>query len=89
MARAKGRRPDPGPSLPWIAEILWRDFVSLHASRRAGMGGAEPLAFPDLAAFAQLRGRAFSAWEFDLIVALDREYMDAVADKAKEGRGNG
>lgn len=63
-----------GPPAP-RALYLWHWFGELHAARRAGGFGPEPIAYADLDAWARLSGRYPRPWEVRWLMDLDAVWL--------------
>lgn len=52
-------------------------FLELHDGRTGNGMGANPITWPDMAAWAELTGQHPLPWEVKLLRALDREWMES------------
>ena len=79
-AAAAGSLPDPRLHSQPPAEVsaLWAAFVSLNASRPAGLAPAA-IGPADLLAWQQLHGLRLTGWELQTLQAMDRAALEAAA----------
>lgn len=64
------------PSLPAGCEMLWRDFMALHATRQVGMSGPARITYGDMVAYQTLGRFAFAAWEIEAIRRADIAFLE-------------
>lgn len=74
-----------GPELPDCLAHVWQWFGDLSAARGGNGWGPNPIGYADVAAWAALTRRDPTAAEVDLLMALDRRYLAAVASRRKAG----
>ena len=66
-----------GPPCPELGGPIFDAYQEVAQWRRWSMGGPQPLAWADVAAWAQLRGVALDALELDGFLALERAWFRA------------
>lgn len=66
------------------SEYLMQTFFEMADGRQAGMNGSEPLSWQDISNYLQLMDETLEPWEIKIIKALDKTYLQAVADKRKQ-----
>lgn len=74
VARATGRRPPElcVPELPVLAAYVWDVFCELAAARGGNGYAANPVGWPDIAAWQQVSGARLTPWEAETLIHLDR-----------------
>lgn len=66
------RRVDaPPPTIPKFAAYLWVWFCELSGARTSNGYGANPITFPDIAAWSQVMGLRPTPWEVSVIRRMD------------------
>jgi len=68
------------PPFPVPLAYVWSWFSQLHGARGAGFGPC-PLTWLDLDAWSRFTGNVPTPWEVELLMALDAEYLNSLADK--------
>jgi len=83
VERQTGRRPAElnGPDLPTDGSHIWAWFLELSAGRGSNGFGPNPISWPDLLAWTALTGTLTRPVEIDAIMALDRVWLSAQAEK--------
>ena len=71
------------PEVPAAGEHLWFWFWDLDAGRGYGMGGAEPLTYTELQAWAGMLRTRPEPWEIEALRRMDVAYRVAAAPKRK------
>lgn len=71
------------PPLPAGCSQLWDDFLELHNSRGAGLGGAMRITFADMDAWQRVRGAHLQPWEVDCLLKADSMWLSEFAPKPK------
>ena len=77
------------PEIPECAAHVWAWFAELSAQRMSGMGGAEPLGWSGIAAWAALTGEIVRPEEVRMLVAMDAAYREAAAEEQEDRREAG
>ena len=67
------------PRLPMGTEALWRDFLSLHASRGSNGFGLNRIGYLELDAYQRVHGFRFEPWQIDAIQRADAAFITAHA----------
>lgn len=65
------------PPFPDTGAYLWEMYIDLHRGRSRDMAGDSPLSWVDIQAWCNLRGKALSSEELDVILEIDREWINA------------
>lgn len=83
----RGRSADSpdAPEIPYAGHRVWGIFLRLHESRGGGGFGPSPISYEAMEAFSALAGEVLRPWEIEIIRALDREWLKAVASKLEAG----
>jgi hypothetical protein len=68
--------------VPWL-ELPWKAFLDLHRHRPTGWG-ASPLPLESIVAWMDLHGVDDRAQMFELISALDAEWLEVVRKKEQQ-----
>ncbi|TDK38611.1 hypothetical protein E2F50_00145 [Rhizobium deserti] len=74
------------PALPAGGDILWTWFSDLHAARRYGMNGPDPLAFSDIRAYFELYRIPAEPHHVSILRAMDGTYLEH-AFASRDGTG--
>ena len=84
-ARATGEAPPELilPPIPPGCHHLWELFLQLNSSRPSGAAGASAISPTDILAWQTLAGVQLNPWELDVLQALDRVVMNAIAEEQK------
>lgn len=64
------------PPCPALVQYLWATFQRLSNRRGSSGFGPLPISWSELRAFMDITGRRFTAWELDMIEALDVVYLN-------------
>lgn len=65
------------PDFPDAGQYLWDYFIDLNKGRFSGMNGPEAFSWRDIEAWCNLRGNTLSSEELDILMAIDREWINA------------
>lgn len=83
-------RGEPPPELaaepPPAVAYLWTAYEDLASGRPATGFAVSPLAWSDMAAWAQLRGVRFSSWEWKVMRMLDSAVVSSLNKVAQDRR---
>lgn len=64
----------------------WLAFRHLSSARRSGMGGPEPIGWPEIQAYVALAEVELEPWEVDAVRALDLAFMEEMSARAERDR---
>ena len=78
-----------GPDLPQLAAHVWLWFCELHAKRTGSGFGHNPITWEAMAAWAQLTRCQPSVQEVQWLQALDRRYLEIVAEASRKKNQQG
>lgn len=85
VENATGQSHVPEIDIPFAGIHLWEWFWVLSNSRgSSGFGGASPLSFSEIEAWARVCRVEPHPWEIDVLKAMDAEYMKAQNDLSKQ-----
>ncbi|MGD9846149.1 MAG: hypothetical protein AB7O60_14075 [Variibacter sp.] len=73
------------PVVPMAGYRVWNIFTALHAAREVGFGPS-PITHEAMEAHARLTRTPLRPFEVEIIQALDRAYLEAVAEKRGDGK---
>lgn len=68
------------PRIPAGGELLWHWFSDLNATRQSGFSGALPIAFTEIAAYAQLFHIPMEPRHVAMLKAMDTAFLEAIAE---------
>lgn len=85
VALTEHLRTGKAPRLPTGGELIWRWFLDLHAGRGLGMAGPLPISWADIEAYRRLTGCPIERRHIDVLMALDRIYVDHSYSKQQQG----
>nr|WP_314540144.1 hypothetical protein [uncultured Massilia sp.] len=76
-----GNTPDPRLNIEWprAGQAIWDAFRRM--GRSVTMGGAGPILPENILAYQQLHGVRFTAWELEVIEALDAVALEAMREQ--------
>jgi len=74
-----------GPPCPVELQHVWHWFCELDRQRGSNGFGVNPLAFTEIAAWADLTSRSPRPFEMDLLLKLDADAMKHYAEQVKNG----
>lgn len=77
------------PEFPVSLAYVWQWFIGLHNARGSSGFGANPITWPDMAAFFGLHRIRPSTFELDLIKRLDSVAMKSMHEKPEEKQAEG
>ena len=83
LAHPGGADSDDAPDVPIAGQRVWSLFLSLHAARGGNGFGANPLSNTEIEAYARMAREPIRPFEFEIIRALDRVYLEASRDQGK------
>lgn len=90
VERRTGKTPERlanAPSCPAGFAQLWRDFLALHSTRAAGMGGAMRITWSEIDAYQRVNGIRLAAWEIEAIRRADGEFMAHQSETSPKPKG--
>lgn len=79
------KTPEP-VDIPEAASHVWEWFWKLSAQRSSGFGGAEPISWLEMDAWARLTNTLVTPEEFDMLSALDLAYRSACSEESASKR---
>jgi hypothetical protein len=71
------------PELPECAAHVWAWFSELSGRRTVGMA-MNPITWPDIDAWARLKGVTLKQWEMDALTGIDDVFRIEMTPPAKE-----
>lgn len=74
------------PQVPLAGVRVWGIFLALHNARGGGFGPA-PITYQDIEAYAWVKREPVRPFEVEIICALDRAYLEAVAEQREQTSG--
>lgn len=90
------QRQDPDYKEPTIAAMktvpaggqwYWFLFTELHATRSVGAFGANQISLHDMKVWMELNNETLSRSDREILMKIDRAYLDAVADFKQRNKG--
>jgi len=83
--RQSGQMPGAleGPECPDVLRHLMEWFLELSSARGSSGFGINPIGYPDIEAWSRLTGARPSPYEVECLLALDRAFLQARAEKTK------
>ena len=80
VERQTGRKPAQleMPDLPVELSHAWNWFLELHQRRTYSERGPNPVAWPDLLAWREIRGKRPTQFEWDCLLSLDGAFFSSL-----------
>lgn len=73
------------PEIPYAGQRVWGIFLRLHEARGGGGVGPSPISYEAMESFSAITGEVLRPFEIQIIRALDREWLKAMAGKSEAG----
>jgi hypothetical protein len=71
------------PEVPIAGQRVWGLFLALHAARTGNGFGPNPLSNAEIETYARMAREPIRPFEFEMLRALDRAYLEASREQAK------